>query len=294
MENLSKKDVIAQYDFFRTKYGDELLIDLIWLEDLDKYIKTSPLQRLSYYDITIIIDGCGTLSINGCKQQLKQGYIFFSSPGQIREWDTAVAPKGYALIFEDEFLHTFFNDAQFTRQLSYFQPGAVSPVLELVSEDLLKLTTLLKDIKAEIPVSGNADKHMLRALLYQALIFLNRKFVETFPLCMKRLNNRYIERFTQLADVHFIEERSVAYYARELHITSGYLNNLVKECYAVSVKKYILDRTITEAKRLLLYTHMGIDEIAAHLHYENTTYFVRSFRAHTQLTPLAFRERKLP
>ena len=293
MENLNNKDVIVQYDFFRTKYGDELLIDLIRLEDLDKYIKASPLQRLSYYDITIIIDGCGTFSVDGCKKQLQRGCIFFSSPGQIREWDTTVPPKGYALIFEDEFLCTFFNNAQFIRQLSYFQPGVVSPVLELVSDDLLKLTALLKDIKAEIPVSDNDDKHMLRALLYQALVFLNRKFVAAHPSSVKRNTNRYIERFIQLADIHFIDERSVAYYARELHITSGYLNSLVKEYYAVSVKKYILDRTLTEAKRLLLYTHMSVDEIALHLHYESTTYFVRTFRAHTQLTPLVFRAQKV-
>ena len=42
------KEMITQYNFFRTKYGEELLIDLIHLEDLGKYIKLSPVQRLSY------------------------------------------------------------------------------------------------------------------------------------------------------------------------------------------------------------------------------------------------------
>jgi AraC family transcriptional activator of pobA len=144
---LDKKEMITQYDFFRTKYGEELLIDLIHLEDLDKYIKLSPIQRLSYYDITVITDGNGTFTIDDHEQELKQGNVFFSSPGQIRKWNTTLTPKGYVLIFEDEFLCSFFNDTQFTKDLSYFNLYDRPPVLELTSDDFLKLTELLQDIK---------------------------------------------------------------------------------------------------------------------------------------------------
>src|SRR5688572_2051360 len=107
--------MITQYDFFRTKYGEELLIDLIRLESLEKYIKLSPVQRLTYYDITIIADGQGTFSIDSHEQGIRRGSIFFSSPGQIRKWKTDRVPKGYVLIFENEFLCTFFNDTQFVQ-----------------------------------------------------------------------------------------------------------------------------------------------------------------------------------
>ena len=91
--------MITQYDFFRTKYGDELLIDLIRLEDLDKYIRFSPVQRLTYYDITIIADGNGTFNIDGYEQDLRQGSVFFSAPGQIRKWNTSETPQRFCTDF---------------------------------------------------------------------------------------------------------------------------------------------------------------------------------------------------
>lgn len=163
--------MIAQYDFYRTKYGEELLIDLIDLEDLGKYMKLSPVQRLSYYDITVITGGNGTFSIDDHELEIKQNQVYISSPGQIRKWNTTQTPKGYVLIFEDEFLCTFFNDKQFTKQLSCFNLCDTPPLLELTPDDLLKLTGLLQDIKTEILTFKNNDKHILRALLYQTLVF---------------------------------------------------------------------------------------------------------------------------
>lgn len=286
--------MIAQYDFFRTKYGEELLIDLIDLEDLVKYMKLSPVQRLSYYDITVITDGNGTFSIDNHEQELFQGKVFFSSPGQIRKWNATRTPKGYVLIFEDEFIATFFNDKQFTRQLSCFNHTGIPPVVELTPEDLLKLTGLLQDIKTEILSFKNNDKHILRALLYQTLIFLNRKYVAAYPLSVKKSTNRYIEPFTQMVETNCIGERAVEFYAQKLHITSGHLNCIVKEHYGISVKKLILNRTILEAKKLLQYTDMSVAQIADYLHFENTTYFSRIFRQYAHITPLNYRKQSNP
>ncbi|MCW5911358.1 MAG: helix-turn-helix domain-containing protein [Cyclobacteriaceae bacterium] len=286
--------MITQYDFFRTKYGEELLIDLIQLEDLDKYIKLSPVQRLSYYDITVITGGSGTFTIDDHGQKIKRGNVFFSSPGQIRKWSTTHTPKGYVLIFEDEFLCAFFNDTQFTKRLSYFNLHNSPPVLELTPEAFQKLVNLLQDIRAEILQFKNNDKHMLRALLYQTLIFLDRKFIAVYPASAKKTPNRYIEQFTRLVEANLNQDRTVEYYAQKLHITSGHLNSMVKEYYYVSAKKYILSKTILEAKRLLHYTDMSVDQIASHLHYESTNYFARTFREHTNTTPLGFRKQANP
>jgi AraC family transcriptional regulator, transcriptional activator of pobA len=113
--------MITRYDFFKTKYGEELLIDLLYLEDLERHITLSPVQRLNYYDITIIASGEGTFSIDNYEQSLKCGSVFFTSPGQIRKWRTSKIPNGYVLIFQEEFLCTFFSDTQFIQNLSYFK-----------------------------------------------------------------------------------------------------------------------------------------------------------------------------
>jgi AraC-like DNA-binding protein len=166
--------------------------------------------------------------------------------------------------------------------------------LELSPGDFLKLTGLLVDIKVEIVSFKNNDKHILRALLYQTLIFLNRKYIAAYPLSEKKSTNRYIERFAQLVETNFNQQRAVEYYAQNLHITSGHLNSVVKEHYGISVKKYILNKTILEAKKLLRYTDMSIEQIADYLHYENPSYFTKIFREHTNITPLNFRKQTNP
>jgi AraC family transcriptional activator of pobA len=286
--------MITRYDFFRTKYGEELLIDLISLGDLEKYIRLSPVQRLTYYDITVIVDGNGTFHIDNHEHDLKQGSVFFSSPGQIRKWNTDEVPQGYVLIFEEEFLCTFFNDTQFVQNLSCFNSYDNPPVLQLEYNDFQQLISLLQNIKNEILSFKNYDKHILRALLYQILILLNRRFISVYPSSRKNPINRYIKSFIQLVDTNHYQYRTVEYYAQHLHITSGHLNSLVKNYFGISAKKYILNRNILEAKRMLQYTHMGIDEIAYRLNYENTTYFIRTFREHTHITPLHFRNQTNP
>jgi AraC-like DNA-binding protein len=286
--------MITQFDFFKTKYGEELLIDLLCLEDLAKYIKLSPVQRLTYYDITIIADGSGTLNIDNYEYDLEQGVVFFSSPGQIRKWNTGKVPKGHVLIFEDEFLCTFFSDTQFVRNLSCFNSCDTPPVLQLQRGEYHELIVLFEGVRNEISSFKKSDTHILRALLYQILILLNRKFTSVYPASGKKTMNRYVNSFIQLVNTNHHRHRSVDYYARQLHITSGHLNSLVKSYFGKSAKKYILNRNVLEAKRMLQYTNLGVDEIANHLNYETSTYFIRTFREHTDMTPLHFRKLKNP
>lgn len=44
---------IPQYDFYKHKYGDELLIDVVPLNTIKKYLKEQPVHILTYYDITL-------------------------------------------------------------------------------------------------------------------------------------------------------------------------------------------------------------------------------------------------
>ncbi|MDR1332111.1 MAG: AraC family ligand binding domain-containing protein, partial [Tannerella sp.] len=105
--------MIPQYTFYKTKYGDELLIDVVPLEKIKKYTVAQPVHTLTYYDITLITEGAGAFHIDNRTRQVNAGDIIFSRPGEIRQWDSSGIRQGYALIFEEEFLVSFFNDPDF-------------------------------------------------------------------------------------------------------------------------------------------------------------------------------------
>lgn len=283
-----------KYDFFKTKYGNELLIDLIRLENLERYIIEDRPHFLSYFDITLITGGKGYFYIDQYKYKIQPGSILFSSPGQIRHWDTEVLPKGYVLIFEEEFLNRFLNDLQFINDLKYFNTGNNPPKIDLLATDMQYLIALMENIEQEINTFSLNDQYILQALLYQTLAWLNRKYSIAYHTVNTENNNRYIVQYSKLVNKNFKYHHSVAYYADKINITSGHLNDLCKLHLGINAKQYIQNRIILEAKRLLLYSDLQIEEIALQVGFENATYFIRKFKQIAGITPLSFRKTKYP
>ncbi|QGY44196.1 helix-turn-helix domain-containing protein [Maribellus comscasis] len=277
-----------QYDFFKTKYGSELLIDLIRLENLEKYISEGKPHVLSYYDITLITEGVGEFLLDEYRYNIEPAKIYFSSPMQVRKWEIGKTPKGLVLIFEEEFLGTFFNDSEFVQRLSYFNATGHEPVLSLDSSDFDYLKTILKNIEEEIVGQQEKDNHILRALLYQVLVWLNRRFIQLNSVSEPAVC-KYIFEFRKLVNQHFQNQHSVSFYAGKLNITAGHLNSVIKQHSGVSPKDFIQNRVFLEAKRLLLYSDLSVAEIAWKLNFQDDSYFVRAFKNKIGYTPHSYK-----
>lgn len=291
---------IPQYTFYKTKYGSELLIDVVELEYAKKFLTKGSAHTLTYYDITFITEGEGTFSIDNQTVEAIPGDVFFSKPGEIRNWDTEHITGGYALIFEDEFLSSFFKDSLFVQHLPYFNPSKTARKLHLPDMLYSRILQLLRDVKTEIDTYQQNDVHVLRALLFEALMLLNRAYLDTEPTLNedkeinKEAGNIHLNKFIQAVNAHIKEQHSVRYYADKLCITPNYLNEIVSSTLNISAKQYIRSKVMDEAKRLLVYTHLPIAEIAFELNFSTVSYFVRSFRQCTKETPLSYRQTHKP
>ncbi|MEO7426587.1 MAG: helix-turn-helix domain-containing protein [Fibrobacteria bacterium] len=285
--------MFGRFDFSKGKYGKPLLIDLMRLENLGPYLARKPIHRLSYFDITLITGGKGVFSIDGRKTAIARGRVFPTAPGQVRQWLCDAPPRGYALIFEEEFLAAFFRDARFASRLPLFDDHAPADIL-LTSGEQARLAPFFLDIETEIQRGESRDEHYLRALLYTILTILNRKPVTGRADDRQAASQGHAAKFFQAVDAGYLENRSVEFYARLLCISSGHLNDLVKDSVGTSAKRHIQARVFLEAKRMLLYSDGTIDEIAARLRFKSASYFIKAFRADTGRTPLAFRRQKNP
>ncbi len=282
---------IVQYTFYKTKYGDELLIDVVELNDIKKYIVQQPAHTLTYYDITWISEGSGFFCIDHKKYPVKPGDVIFSRPGEIRKWDKDKIVNGYALIFEEEFLSSFFNDTGFLRHLSYFHPEA-SSMISLDNETGHRISTLIKNIKSEIDTYQVKDKHILRALLYETLMLLNRAYTDVNSPNKESLGtkNQHVDRFVNLVNTNFKSCHSVRDYAEKLCITPNYLNETVKATTGINAKQYLQNKIILETKKMLAYTNLSVSEIASDMGFDDLSYFIRFFRKQTGCTPLEYRK----
>ncbi len=282
---------IPQYTFYKTKYGDELLIDVVELSHIKRFITDRPAHTLTYYDITLITEGTGFFNIDNKKYIVNPGDIIFSNPGEARKWDIDHIVNGYALIFEEEFLLSFFNDPNFLRHLSYFQPDAVSQ-LSLDNEAYARIYDLIRNIKNEINTCQVKDKHILRALLYEILMLLNRVYANSTRLMNqnRKITNHHINKFMAMVNDEFKHNRSIKHYADKLCITPNYLNEIIKKTMDITAKQYIQNRIMREAKRVLAYTKLSVSEIADDLGFDNASYFASFFRKQTGNTPLEYKK----
>lgn len=286
------KNSIPRYAFYRDKYGSELLVDVVELKYVKRFVTKAPVHTLSYYDITFITEGEGSFSIDNRTFAAAPQDVLFSKPGEIRKWDTQHIANGYALIFEEEFLSSFFRDPLFVRHLAFFSVEETACKLHLPNELYARLLEILHEIKREIDSYQQDGVHVLRALLYETLMLLNRAYLKqtAAQVSKKEARNAYVNKFIELVADNLREQPAVRFYADKLCITPNYLNEIVNSSMGIGAKQYIRNKVMEEAKRLLIYTEVPITEIAFALHFSTTSYFVRCFRQCTGETPLLYRK----
>ena len=291
------KNSIPRYTFYKTKYGSELLVDVVELKYVKRFLTKGTVHTLTYYDITFVTEGEGNFSIDNQTHKAVPCDVLFSKPGEIRNWDTGHIVNGYALIFEDEFLSSFFKDPLFVQHLSFFNVGSKSVGLHLSNELYVRMLQLLSDIKTEIDSYKQNDVHVLRALLYEVLMLLDRAYLKMTSIeegRSREVSNNHVSKFMNLVATHAKEQHSVQYYADKLCITPNYLNEMITSTMGFSAKQYIQGKVMEEAKRLLVYTDFPIADIAFELCFSTVSYFIRSFRQHTGETPLLYRKAHKP
>jgi AraC family transcriptional activator of pobA len=99
-----------------------------------------------------------------------------------------------------------------------------------------------------------------------------------------------VERFRALVDQHFREHLPVEGYAARLGLTPGHLSRLCREVLGISSMDVISARIVHEAERELVYSILGIKQIAGLLGFADDAYFGRYFRKKTGRTPTEFRQ----
>lgn len=96
-------------------------------------------------------------------------------------------------------------------------------------------------------------------------------------------------QFKNLLAAHSHTIKSPSAYASRLNVTSGYLNETIKKVTGSTVSYWIQQEIFSEAKRLLYHSDIDVKQIAHELGYTDYSYFIRSFRKASGLSPLRFR-----
>ena len=195
-------------------------------------------------------------------------------PKQVYNWSYSKNSNGYIIIFDKHLLKEtadFVNKAYF--DLSDRNTKFIKPLFENLIEEFNKNDKL-------------SEKTIVQGISY--LLPQLKRLSNENPQ-NKEVNSKAILEFSKLVSDNICENVSVNEYASKLNLTIDKLNEICKGNYGQNPKTIILEKKITEAKRLLYFTDLSVKEIAFRLGFEDSSYFSRIFKQKTNLSPTEFK-----
>ncbi|MDD4689505.1 MAG: helix-turn-helix domain-containing protein [Eubacteriales bacterium] len=243
---------------------------------------TSSRKGLQSFLFFTVLDGCGFLTYNGTQYSLKTGDCVFINCDKPYSHTTSeqlwtlnwahfhgvAAQKIYNKYVERGGLPVFHTDNidLFSDTLRQLYKCALSQdyirdmrINEILSSLVTKIMEMSWQPEKKIEQKrGNRQKYSLQDIKY----YLDENWAKKIML-------------DNLAEMFFINK--------------FYLTRLFKTQYGVSIIDYVLEKRITNAKKLLRFTDKTVENVGMECGFDDANYFSRMFRNVEGIPPLEYR-----
>ena len=145
-------------------------------------------------------------------------------------------------------------------------------------------------IDAEIKDLQRDSAHLLRALLCQLLVLLNRSYAKQNGLQSDTFINPVFFRFRSLLEKNYSTHHRVVDYLQLLRTSPAQLNKFCRQYMGITAQEMIHHKQVSEAKRLLRITTDPVSDIAYRLNFSDPSNFNRFFKSITGLSPQQYRQ----
>jgi AraC-like DNA-binding protein len=164
----------------------------------------------------------------------------------------------------------------------------LKPYIDIEKQEasLLRLVfeNLIKDYKLH---NDDLQHKIMTSIQYFYSLVADKIHDEAFT----SKNTAIFRQFKELILTNDFKIQSMDKYADTLHISMTVLNAICQDLSGISAKQLLLDLKLTEAKRLLLYSKLNINEISFQLGFEDSSYFARIFKKKALLSPSLFQRK---
>ena len=254
-------------------------------------------SRLNALIIGVGTEGETSLTSNLQEFRLKMDSLFIFSPKHILQVQSNNRFKAHLIVIAPDFLKRINIDTK--RMMPLFLQLGSLPCMELTHAESQSLRSFISMVEQELKgsetdFSSEIIGGLIAATIYKVGDILTHYLTE-HPEVDSPIHNRaeeYFRQFTELLGEHYKHERSVGFYARQLCITPKYLTTLIKRISGKSVSEWIDNYVILEAKTLLKYSNMSVQEIAYYLNFPNQSFFGSYFKRNAGMSPSQYKAKK--
>ena len=254
-------------------------------------------SRLDALIIGVGTEGETSLTSNLQEFRLKKNSLFIFNPKDILQVQSNDRFKAHLIVITPDFLKRINIDTK--RMMPLFLQFGSLPCMELTHAESQSLRSFISMVEQELKgpetdFSSEIIGGLIAATIYKVGDILTHYLTE-HPEVDSPMHNRaeeYFKQFTELLGEHYKHERSVGFYARQLCITPKYLTTLIKRISGKSVSEWIDSYVILEAKTLLKYSNMSVQEIAYYLNFPNQSFFGSYFKRNAGMSPSQYKAKQ--
>lgn len=249
-------------------------------------------RSINGFAAIIMLAGEATVQINTKSYTIKPNMILFFSPDSVIRTERASASAaGYFLAYSKGFINRV--QVGLSTSLPVFMHYRKSPILKINEEDVHEVLATFRLMKLLL----RSDKKLYRNEIIESLF-------KTAFYIISEVSNREKEQlpkqgrcevifdeFMNLLEEHCRRERNVSFYAEQLNITPKYFSSAIKQVSGKTAARWIDDAVIMEAKNMLKFSGMSIQEIAYRLNFSTQSFFGKYFKQHTGVSPSCYKLR---
>ena len=248
----------------------------------------------AFYDCVVHLictAGIASFLYNGQTFSLSQGKIaVISRPRLVRLEEVSDDFQCEYIAAPDKFLHNLLPANNYSIQ------GGVSlfsnPIIEVSQADANKFRTDLHNIRARIDDVGHRFNTemiggLLQTMIYGLFDFHTR--INDNILTTDRVGYITSRFFAMIEAGRPKTRRDVAYYAKELNVTSKYLSDTIKRVSGHSISSHINNAATSIIIEYLKDNRLSITQIADEMNFASVSYFSRYCTKHIGMSPARYR-----
>ena len=276
---------------FETSYYSEdmVITPLVMFRELDDL--TALIQGVS---IGVTVSGTAKIKINGKFHELRPNTLFiFNENTVIEQVKASIRSSGYMITYSRQYLNSIHVDTQ--DLISIYHGFLDDPCVQVDPEEaayIHDISKLMRSVLCDYAPTPNREKIIssLFAAMFHYVMGILQK--HSLPAGNDSVSNRTDELFNKFLDLlreYCSTERSVEFYASKMGITPKYLSLILKKKSGRNASKLIDEAVVYEAKRLLKYSGLSINEIALKLNFASQSFFGKYFKQRVGVSPSRYK-----
>jgi AraC family transcriptional activator of pobA len=245
----------------------------------------------AFFELLYITGGSGWHRIGLTHAAVAAGDVLLIAPGEVHDARGLIDVTGYLVLFEASALESsqrrWVDLPGELAFLPFIRGGRAPASFRVPAEDQLEWERKCASLSRELESSALGRNIVVRAELQILLIAAARLVGPAVGL--RGAHRPMLAEVFQFIDARYHRPISLVDVAKAVGRSPAHLTTVVRTETGRSVLRWITERRMAEARRLLEQTDLEVAEIGERVGFPEPSYFVRRFHALHRVTPMVFR-----